>query len=110
MYRYILSAVMLLLSLNVSAQVTSPLLNCTPSEGYGFPFTAKFNGQNATVVFKGWTYNLRYTGAYVNPTGERVSEYKNQEIYVLTTFPFDKYVSIHTGGSSPNVIAGAFCH
>ena len=109
MFRNILSAVILLLSLNASAQVTSPHLNCTPSEGYGFPFTAKFNEQNATVVFKGWTYNLRYARAFVNPTGERVSEYENQEIYVLTTFPFDKYVSIHTG-TSPKVISRAFCN
>lgn len=99
----------LLFSQSSYAQVTSPLLNCNPSEGYGFPFTAKFNEQNATVVFKGWTYNLRYASAFVNPTGERVSEYENQEIYVLTTFPFDKYVSIQTG-TSPKVITSAFCN
>jgi hypothetical protein len=100
---------MLLLSLNVSAQVTSTTLNCISKAKNNFQFSAIFNGQNATVVFKGWTYNLRYKGAYVNPSGMRVSEYENQEIYVSTTFPFDKYVSIQTGGSSPQVIAGAFC-
>jgi hypothetical protein len=109
MCRFTLSTAMLLLSLNVSAQVTSPLLNCVDSSKNNFQFTAIFNGQNATVVFKGWTYNLKYIGATVGPSGKRWLEYSNQEIRVATTFPFEKYVSIETWGSSHQIIAGAFC-
>lgn len=110
MYRITVSAAMLLLSLNVSAQVTSSLLNCL-DEGRNFPFTAKFNGQTATLTFKGWKYDLPYKGAYVSPTGERWSTYENQEIYVSTTFPFDKFVNIMTGGRLiSQTIASANCN
>jgi hypothetical protein len=96
MYRNTLSAAMLLLSLNVSAQVTSPLLNCVDILKKNFQFTAIFNGQTATVTFKGWTYDLRFTDGSVSPDGERWSYYKNKEIEVGTTFPLDKYVTVHS--------------
>ena len=109
MYRKILGIALLLLGLNVSAQVTSPLLNCL-DDRQNFPFTAKFNGQTATLTFKGWKYDLPYKGAYVDAKGLRWSTYENQEIYVATTFPFDKFVTIQTGGSSPpRHIAGTYC-
>ena len=108
MYRNILSAAMLLLSLNVSAQVTSPLLNCL-DKGRNFTFTAKFNGQTATVTFKGWTYDLPYKGANVSEKGERWSNYANQEIHVGTTFPFDKYVDIRTAPIPSSLIANTHC-
>ena len=110
MYRKILGIALLLLGLNVNAQVTSPLLNCL-DDRRNFSFTAKFNGQTATLTFKGWKYDLPYKGAYVSKTGERTSEYGNHEIYVATTLPFDKWVIIQTWGAPPNhVIAGAFCN
>ena len=108
MFRNILSAVILLLSLNASAQVTSPHLNCTPSEGYGFPFTAKFNMQQATVSFKGSTYTLTYSGAKVDFEGKRWSRYSNDEITVSTSFPLNNWVSIFIP-SQERAIAGDNC-
>jgi hypothetical protein len=108
MYRNTLSAAMLLLSLNVSAQVTSPQLNCVDSLKDNFQFTAKFNGQTATVSFKGWTYDLSFKGAWVSPQGERWSDYENKEIKVSTTFPFDKYVDIETARPR-STIASSHC-
>ena len=99
---------MLLLSLNVSAQVTSPLLNCTPVHG-NVAFTAKFNGQTAAVSFKGWTYDLRFTEGWVSPQGERWSYYENKEIVVGTTFPFDKYVTVTTARPQSSTIANTHC-
>jgi len=109
MCKIILNIGLLLLSLNASAQVTSPLLNCVDRSRNNFQFTAIFNGKSATVVFKGWTYQLKYTGAWVSSRGERWSQYENQDIFVGTTFPFDKYVDIQTGAPSSRPIAGAFC-
>jgi hypothetical protein len=108
MYRNTLTAAMLLLSLNVSAQVTSPLLNCLDDE-VNFSFTAKFNGQTATVTFKGWTYDLRFAQAFVSKKGERFSTYQNQEIVVYTTFPFDKYVTVNTMQNPSSLIAATHC-
>ena len=108
MFRITVSAVLLLLSLNVNAQVTSPLLNCTPSEGYGFPFTAKFNMQQATVSFKGSTYILTYSGAKVDFEGKRWSRYSNDEITVSTPFPLNNWVSIFIP-SQERAIAGDYC-
>ena len=109
MNRYILSASLILLSLNVSAQVTSPLLNCLDDE-VNFSFTAKFNGQTASVSFKGWTYDLRFAQAFVSKKGERFSSYQNQEIEVYTTFPFDRYVSVTTMRIPSSVIAATHCN
>ena len=108
MYRITLSAALLLLSFNVSAQVTSPLLNCTPLEG-DVAFTAKFNGQTATISFKGWTYELRFVEGWVGSQGVRWSYYENKEILVGTTFPLDKYVQVQTAPPRYATISKSNC-
>ena len=110
MKKPIIVLALLMISFKSFAQVKSPLLNCVDPLKNNFQFTVIFNGQNATVVLKGWTYNLKYNRAWVSSRGERWSEYKNQEIIVGTTFPFDKYVDLSTGGWSPRPIASAHCN
>ncbi len=109
MKKLIIVLALLLISFKSFAQVTSPLLNCVDHLRKDFQFTTKFSGQTASVAFKGWTYDLRFIGAWVTSKGERVSDYQNQEITVRTTFPFDKYVSVSTMPMPGSIIASAFC-
>jgi hypothetical protein len=108
MRKILLTVIFLVSSMMANAQVTSPLLNCNPPEGYGFPFTAKFSKQQATVSFKGSTYKLNYSGAKVDFEGKRWSEYSNDEIRVSTTFPLNNWISIFVP-SQQRAIAGDNC-
>jgi hypothetical protein len=98
----------LLLMSNATAQVTSPLLNCV-DKFMKFESTAKFNGQTATVAFKGWTYDLRYVRAFVSSNGERRSVYENKEISVDTAFPYKKDLVIWTNPVPGSLLAISNC-
>ena len=94
-------AILMALSYKSYAQMNSPQLNCEPlkEDGFGFPFTAKFDDKLATVTFKGWTYSVPYSGAHVHNTGVRYATYQNVELRVVTNYPFEKFVVIFTGES-----------
>jgi hypothetical protein len=89
------SAAMLLLGLNVSAQVTSPLMTCNRPIS-GSPITVKFNGQNASLSFNGRTHTLTFDRASVGDKGVLWSKYKNAELTLSTTFPSEKWIDIET--------------
>jgi hypothetical protein len=95
MYRTTLSAALLLLSLNVSAQVTSPLMTCGGAIS-GAPITVKFNGQTASVSFDGRTHTTTFDRAWLGDKGKRWSRYRNAELTLSTTFPLDKWIDIGT--------------
>ena len=89
----------------VSAQVSTNRLTCL-DETNGISFNVHFQGKQVILHMKGYTYHLLYYSAFVSKKGERWSVYRNPEIEVFTTIPYDRYVAINTPSGVP--IAGSF--
>jgi hypothetical protein len=79
----------------VFAQVSTQRLTCLDYTGR-MSFEVHFQNNQVTLDLKGHTYRLPYNNAFVSKKGERWSAYANQEIWVLTTIPYDRYVTLQT--------------
>ena len=96
-----------LLNNQAFAQVSSTPMKCNDVIA-NINFSVHFKGGEALLVLKGFTYRVPYTESFVSKKGERWSVYRNREIAVSTTAPYDKYVDIATMPTD-TPIAGAFC-
>ena len=96
------------LNINVLAQVSSSPMKCTDTIK-NISFSVHFKGGEVLLELKSNVYRIPYEYSFVSRTGERWSVYRNREIDVSTTLPYDKYVDVITM-SSGNSIATAHCH
>ena len=96
----------------VFAQVSSNQMECF-DEKRRIGYTVHFRDNFVTLELKGSAYRLPHVNSYVSHSGVRWSVYKNSEIEVSTTIPYDRYVALYMGtGSVKEIglpIADAHC-
>ena len=89
------------------AQVSSNRMNCIDYAS-NIQFNVHFQGNFALLELKEHTYRVPYYDSHVNNEGERFSVYRNNEIRVSTTFPYDKWIRV-SSISTGNTIASTYC-
>ncbi len=92
------------------AQISSPPLNCTPSNPKQPVFSVQFQHSYVNVLLKGNSYRVPFEYVYVDGDGDRWTVYKDNLLRVATTLPSHNLVGIQVGsGSSPQPITSGRC-
>ena len=79
------------------AQVQTPDMFCLDINT-GAILPMHFRENHVFFKFNSSTYNLSYSCGYVDKDGIRWSAYENNEVEVLTSIPYDRYVYLGTKG------------
>jgi hypothetical protein len=98
----------LIFNSQVFAQIKSSNVSCL-DEANSITYTAEFQGKTVILVLKGHTYRIPYVSSHVDSHGLRWSVYRNKEIHLASTLPYEKWVSLFTVNSK-ELIAFAHCN